>query len=191
MAVDAQNVVNRHFKPLLRAQGSPTYASSTYGIRALPSCSRAARTRSTSSSFSAMPLYSLPSTATRTRWLRWESTPRALWTMLSGGQRRHAQKGERSYLERRAPTLVYYWCNGPQRSAPDALRRSHFSCVLQEFSWSRRANSNRCPAPATSALLKGQMVRPYTDAFFSMLSTILLCECRSQSTRHRTLAWAS
>jgi hypothetical protein len=44
------------------------------------------------------------------------------------------------------PPLVYYWFTGPQRRAPARIRGSHFSCVLQEFLRSRRADSNRSPA---------------------------------------------
>jgi len=53
-AVDAQNVVNRHFKPLLRHAGLPNIAGTISATPAQQCYSRAVRTLPTSRSCSAM-----------------------------------------------------------------------------------------------------------------------------------------
>ena len=53
-AVDAQNVVNRHFKSLLRHAGLPTIAGTISATPAQPSYSRAVPTLPTPRSYSAI-----------------------------------------------------------------------------------------------------------------------------------------
>jgi Phage integrase family len=107
---DAQNIVNRHFKPLLRRAGLPDIR--WHDLR--HTCATLLLSRGTHPTYVQKLLghvrYSSPSTATRTGCLRWESTPRARWTTLSKAATTHLIRREKPLRAALCVgVLLVYW----------------------------------------------------------------------------------
>jgi hypothetical protein len=142
---DAQNIVNRHFKPLLRRAGLPDIR--WHDLR--HTCATLLLSRGTHPKYVQQLLGHASIQLTLDRYSHWmpsmgKHTASAMDDALEDSDDA-PNTGERSHLEPHY-ALVYYWCTGSQRRAPASRRGFKFYGCLQAKIKSRRADSNRLPA---------------------------------------------